>query len=367
MKPRMIFHVPYPLDPTSTSASGIRPVRMRRAFEEIGYEVVEVSGTAQRRRRAIRDVKRRIRAGERFELVYSEASTKPTAMTEAHSLPTHPFLDLSFLSFCTKRDIPVGVFYRDIYWNEAAYLERVNRIVAVATRSLYRWDLLRYRSAVQRIFVPSMTMAGVMPHTRIEQCVPLPPGSDIVETPEPGNRATMFYVGALGSYYRLHEAVRAFAGTPGSLLTICTRAPLWEAERAGYEPLLDAERTRIVHASGPELEPYYAESALGSLFMEPIAYREFAAPMKLYEYLGHGRPIVATEGSLAAEFVAEHGIGWVLPYRAEALGALLERLREQPGEYAAVRDRVLDVREEHTWEARARQAATALGATLPAA
>ena len=362
MKPKMIFHVPYPLDPAATAASGIRPVRMRRAFEAIGYEVLEIAGDAAQRRRAIRDAKRRIRAGERFELVYSEASTKPTAMTEAHSLPTHPFLDLNFLRFCTKRGIPVGLFYRDIYWNEAAYLERVNRVVAVATRSLYRWDLLRYRSATSRIFVPSMTMAAVMPHTRLEQCVPLPPGSDVVETPDPDNRASMFYVGALGTYYRLHETVRGFAETPGSLLTICTREQIWADERAGYEPMLDHDRTRVVHASGQGLEPYYAESALGCLLMEPIAYREFAAPMKLYEYLGHGRPIVATEGSLAAEFVAERGVGWVLPYRADALGALLRRLQADPEEYAAVRDRVLEERERHTWEARAGQAAAVLTA-----
>lgn len=364
--PRMIFHVPYPLDPAATAASGIRPVRMRRAFEEIGFEVIEVTGTAAQRRVAMREVKRRIRNGERFDLVYSEASTKPTAMTEAHSLPTHPFLDLNFLAFCRRRSIPVGVFYRDIYWNEPAYLERVHRVVATMTRSLYRWDLLRYRSAVTRIFVPSMTMAAVMPHTRVEQCVPLPPGSDTVQTPLPENRASMFYVGALGTYYRLHETVRAFAGTEGSQLTICTHASIWKNERGGYEPLPEGDRVRVVHASGAELEPFYAEAALGCLFMEPIAYREFAAPMKLYEYLGHGRPIVATEGSLAGEFVAENGIGWVLPYQADALAALLRRLQEDPEAYTAVRERTLRVRENHTWAARARQAATALGAALPA-
>jgi len=362
----MIFHVPYPLNPAAAAASGIRPVRMRRAFEAIGYEVAEISGTAAERRRSIREVKRRIRSGEHFEFVYSEASTKPTAMTEAHSLPTHPFLDLGFLRFCTKRGIPVGVFYRDIYWNEPAYLERVPRPIALVTRALYRWDLLRYRSAVRRIFVPSMRMAEVMPHTRLEQCIPLPPGSDVVDLPRPEDPASMFYVGALGTYYRLHEAVRAFAGLPNASLTICTGEAIWEAEREEYLPILDPATTRVVHASGAGLETYYAQSALGCLVLEPIAYREFAAPLKLYEYLGHGRPIVAVKGSLAGDFVEQQGIGWSIDYSAKALRELLESLRADPASYAEMERRVREVRGSHSWEARAKQAAQGLGVEPPA-
>lgn len=359
---RMIFHVPYPLDPAATSASGIRPVRMRRAFESIGYEVVEISGWAAERRQKIREVRRRIRSGERFEFVYSEASTMPTALTEPHHFPTHPFLDLNFLKFCRYRGIPVGVFYRDIYWNEPAYLESVNRIVALGTRALYRFDLFRYRSAVSRIFVPSLTMAKTMPLTKLDQCTPLPPAADVVEAAEPTSVASMFYVGALGTYYRLHEAVRAVSRVPGAVLTICTRQALWEKERGSYEAILSDGSTNVVHASGEELRPHYDRAALGCLFMEPIAYREFAAPLKLYEYLGYGRPVIAVEGSHAARFVEEHQVGWVLPYQASALEALLTELLERPEKYFAAVERVRQVREEHTWEARAQQAAAALTA-----
>ncbi|MFV0433676.1 MAG: glycosyltransferase [Leucobacter sp.] len=391
-RPRMIYHVPYPLDPNATSASGIRPVRMREAFEAIGYEVFEVSGVAAVRRRRIREAKRRIRAGERFDLVYSEASTKPTAMTESHSLPTHPWLDLNFLRFCTKRGIPVGVFYRDIYWNSPKYLETVPKPIAMITRRLYRSDLRRYRTAVKRIFLPSMRMAGVMPLTRIDQCVALPPASPTVDSPvpeldppqddqpqvdparvdpaqvdplrhdPPRHGMSLLYVGGTGSYYRMQQTVAGVEACPGARLTICTREGEWNAARAAYADVLGPSTT-VVHRSGDELEALYADAHIGVLMMEPIGYREFAAPMKLYEYLGHGKPIIATEGSLAADFVTAHGVGWALPYRAEALAELLERLQRHPEEYVAVRDRVLEVREEHTWEARARQAAEALGAT----
>lgn len=362
---RMIFHVPYPLNPNATSASGIRPVRMREAFEAIGYEVAEVSGDARERRQLIADLKRRIKAGEQFDLVYSEASTKPTAMTESHSLPTHPFLDLGFLRFCTRRGLPVGVFYRDIYWNSDKYLETVPAPVAAITRRLYRSDLRRYRTAVRRIFVPSMRMAEVMPLTNIDQCTPLPPGSPIVDTSAPSDGISLLYVGGTGSYYRMQETVAGVEATPGARLTICTRENEWEAARPAYATVLGGTTT-VVHRSGLALEGLYDDAHLGVLMMEPIGYREFAAPMKLYEYLGHGKPIVATEGSLAGDFVSKHGVGWALPYRADALVELLERLQRDPEHYRAARARVLAVREGHTWEARARQAADALVEAGPA-
>lgn len=356
---KMIFHVPYPLNREATSASGIRPVRMRDAFAAIGYEVVEISGDARQRRRLIREVKRRIRAGEEFEFVYSEASTKPTAMTESHSLPTHPFLDLGFLSFCTRRGIPVGVFYRDIYWDSPKYLETVPAPVAAVTRRLYRSDLRRYRTAVARIFVPSMRMAEVMPLTRIEQCTALPPGSPIVDSARPDEGMSLLYVGGTGSYYRMQETVAGVEAAPGARLTICTRENEWEQAKPAYAEVLGAATT-VVHRSGAALEELYDDAHLGVLMMEPIGYREFAAPMKLYEYLGHGKPILATEGSLAGDFVVEHGVGWALPYSAEALAELLVRLQEDPEEYERASARVREVREAHTWEARAAQARAAL-------
>ena len=49
---RMVYHTPYPLNRAAQSASGLRPVRMRDAFEELGYEVWEVTGHSAERRRS---------------------------------------------------------------------------------------------------------------------------------------------------------------------------------------------------------------------------------------------------------------------------------------------------------------------------
>lgn len=362
-RPTMIFHVPFVLNPEAKSASGIRPVAMRRAFEALGYDVLEVSGRHPERRAKIRELKRRIAGGMRVDFVYSEAATTPNGLGEPVTWQTSLSRDVAFLRFCRRHGIPVGLFYRDIYWLNDEYAERVGQPYTSILRWRYRADLRGYRTAVDTIFVPSMKMAAVMPFTDQRKCVALPPGAPIIETPEVEDPATMFYVGSLGHYYQVHEAVRAFESVDGAVFTLCTGAAHWESEKHEYEELLTSGATRIVHANGAGLEPYYATSALGCLFMAPIGYREFAAPMKLYEYLGHGRPIVATEGSLAADFVTASGIGWALPYTAEALRELLETLRRDPQAYHDVAATARRVRESHTWEARASQAVAALTGT----
>lgn len=356
-RPTMIFHVPFPLNPAATSASGIRPVNMRRAFERLGYDVIEISGRHPQRRRQFRDVKRRITAGLHVDFVYSEAATTPTGLGERVTWETSLTRDIAFLRFCRRHGVPVGLFYRDIYWQNDEYADRVGQPLTTLLRWRYLADLRGYRTAVDRMYVPSLRMAEVMPHTDLAKCAALPPGAAIVETPEVDNPAAMFYVGSVGHYYQLHEAVRACESTEGASLILCTNSAQWESEKDTYAPLLTSDATQVVHATGSELEQYYAVSALGCLFMAPIGYREFAAPLKLYEYLGHGRPVIATEGSLAAEFVVENGIGWAVPYKAEALGELLLSLHREPDAYREVAARAISVRDAHTWEARAAQVA----------
>ncbi|MBK0419477.1 hypothetical protein JD276_10575 [Leucobacter sp. CSA1] len=359
-RPIMIFHVPFELNPQAGSASGIRPVKMRRAFEEIGFDVVEISGTHSARRKLITETKRRIGNGLNVGFVYSEAMTAPTGFGEPLTLATSFTRDVRFLQFCREAGIPVGLFYRDIYWQfqsgPAGPLSLLKRRIR---RSRYVADLRAYETAVDKLYLPSMRMAGYLPRANQRQAAPLPPGSDQVDTPFPSTGLSIFYVGGTGGYYRMEETVRGVEAAPGARLTICTRESEWREDAPLYKEVL-GDSTTVVHRSGSELEGLYADAHLGALLMEPAEYREFAAPMKLYEYLGHGKPIIATKGSLAGDFVEQNDIGWAIPYDAGALTALLERLTAEPSLLQAKHRRCEIVGKEHTWEARAGQVAEEL-------
>src|SRR5690606_16782681 len=96
-----------------------------------------------------------------------------------------------------------------------------------------------------------------------------------------------------------------------------------------------------------------ANADIVSLFVKPGKYRDFAAPVKLYEYLGYRKPIIASEGTLAGDFVTENGIGWSIPYSEDVLSELISRLKFQPKELKAIRDRLEITAPLHTWKARA--------------
>ena len=332
----MVFHAPYPVGGGSTSGSGIRPVRMRDAFRELGYEVIEVTGHGTERARSVAALARRLADGLHVDLAYGESSTMPTVLTEPHHLPTHPIVDLRLARLLRRHGVPTSVFYRDIYWRYPEYTERVNRVVAAGTRTLYHAELRAYRRVL-----------------RPEQMAPLPPGGAIHDVPTVPGPFTVLYVGNVTSYYRMHELVRAVGAVPDAHLLLCTPKDSWAAARAEYADLL-TDRVEVVHERGEGLLPLFARADVCSIVVEPSEYRDFAAPVKL---------VLATDGTLAGRTVAAGGLGWSVPYDGEALTSVLARLAADPGEVAAVAEHVRSARHGHTWAARARHVAQDL-ATL---
>ena len=102
---RMIFHIPNKLDEKMQSGSQIRPVKMMQAFKNLGYQVDVVMGYCSDRKMKIDKIKKNIKAGVKYDFLYSESSTMPTALTEKHHMPLCLFLDFGFFEFCKSHRI----------------------------------------------------------------------------------------------------------------------------------------------------------------------------------------------------------------------------------------------------------------------
>lgn len=354
--PAMIYHAPFPLNRQAKAASGIRPVRMYDAFVELGYEVIDLTGTGSQRRQALKDLRRRLKAGLVVDFLYSESATIPTMLTEPRHIPLHPFLDPALLKLCRKYGIPTSLFYRDMYWAFDSYLDLVSKPVATVMRSLYRYDLRWYSRYVSRLYVPSMRMGQEIKGYPISSMEALPPGTpvtDIARTDTPYD-LELLYVGGMSDHYRLHELVRAVAALPRVALTICTHENQWKNVQSEYQDLLN-DNIRIVHESGEGLFPLYARADIACLYVEPDDYRTFAAPVKLFEYLGHGKPVLCSEGTLAAQLIETEKCGWVIPYGAQAAQTLLNEIVDNPSAIQQIAQTVAKVRHQHTWKARAQK------------
>ena len=369
MTRRMIFHHPLPLFPDAASASGIRPVQMKRSFEELGYEVWEVTGYTRERAERAADVRYAMRCGTRFDFCYSESSTMPMTMTNPTHLPSRPFLDLGFFRSLRKNGIPVGQFLRDIYWVFPEYRESLSFLKVHAALAAYEWDLRTLRRHVDRVFLPSLKVGeyinlGNVPVSALE------PGHGHVEPlPGPDTGLSLFYVGGIGFDYKLHElfaAVKqAWEKNLDVLLIVCLRPEDWGAVKHEYEQWA-CPAIEVVHGHGNVLQEYFERTNIATIVVDLDEYWKLGVPVKLYDYIGAGKPVMVTKGSLAGDMVERMEVGWTVDNSSEAVIKLLERLVNDPQEIQRVRDRVLAQRDAYTWRERAQQAAEELtGAPVP--
>jgi len=275
-------------------------------------------------------------------------------------LPTRPRLDFAFLARLKSVGIPLGLFYRDIYWRFPEYGATLPWWKARAAKLFYWYDLFQYQRLLDRLYLPSMAMAGQVPWVDRACMAALPPG--FVDRPfafRPSAALRLLYVGGLGVHYQMHELFRALEHLPQIEFTLCTRESEWHAVRHEY-PLPAAGNIRVVHRSGSDLVELFAEADLCMLFVKPHPYRDFAMPLKLYEYIGAGKPVIASDQTLGADFVQSQGIGWSVPYAASEVSALLVQILNDRSMVEPKQSALRRIKHAHTWQARASQVAADL-------
>ena len=356
MHRRCIFHIPNHIDPTRASASQIRPMKMIEAFKKIGYQVDVVQGYGRERKQAIKEIKNRIKNGIKYDFLYAESSTMPTLLTEKNHMPTYPFLDYGFFSFVRQHGIKIGLFYRDIYWKFDEYKRNVKGLYYLAAIFMYQYDLKMYKKLVNKLYLPTKQMyeyiRDEIPYNIVDI---LPPGCErkLVKKSNEGN-ITLLYVGGIGKQYRLHKILEAVSKMKNITLLLCCRETEWEQEKKEYEQYL-SDNIEIHHKSGEALEALYKRADIGMVYFEPDLYREFAMPYKVFEYLGHGIPVIASSHTAVGKFIKQENIGWTIQYDAHNLESLLQILGESSDDILQKSMCCIEAIEKHTWEERARK------------
>ncbi len=350
----IIFHVPYFVDENRLSGSSIRPMKLLQGFKDIGYNVDVVMGYGSTRKESIAKIKQKIEQGTSYDFCYSESSTMPTLLTEKNHLPSYPFLDFDFFKFLKSKGVKIGLFYRDIYWLFEEYKKSVSHSKRLISTFFYKYDLKKYEELVDIIYLPSLKMKRYIPINQNLQFYELPPGIDERGdyTKEPSADMKFFYVGGLGDLYQLDEFLKAVNSLEFAYLTICTRKDEWESLKDRYSPYLN-DRINIIHEDPKGYEPFLKEADIGVLFVKPVEYRDFAVPVKLFEYIKYSKPILTVEKTAVGDFVEKHNIGWSLPYSSYELKLLLNRLYENRTEIDEKKKNTQEIIHKHTWKARA--------------
>lgn len=352
---KILFHTPTVLDPLSPVGCGIRPVKMLEAFKEMGCEVTVVAGTASDRKKIIKQVNAELKDGGFYDFCYSESPPLPTLLTEHHRFPTHPFLDFGFFANLQNRKIPISLFYRDIYWMVCPPPKEWGILKNSIANFFYLYDLKRYAHLVDLLYLPTEKMGDYIASIPKSKKKPLPPGAEIKISEKilkEGDSINLLYVGGLGDSYKMHELLKGLSDDVR--FTLCTREKEWEKVKCEYDTLMGGN-TNIVHKSGDDLDILYQNSDIAMLFMKPDDYREFAAPIKLFEYIGRGKPIIASKGTYAAKFVSDNNVGWSIDYNSKSLKDLITHLQNNPHEVLNAAKNCIKTSKSHSWAQRAQQ------------
>ncbi|MBN1333176.1 MAG: glycosyltransferase family 4 protein [Synergistales bacterium] len=364
---RMIFHHPLPVNDDGTSASRKRPWKMLKAFESIGYEVFQVTGYSQERSEAIEVLKNEIKKGKIFDFVYSETSTMPTALADRDHIPRRPLMDFRFFQFAHSKNIPIGLFYRDVHWKFKFYKEKVplqKRFFALAG---YYYDLWAYHRFINHLFVPSIKIMKYVPFMNNLPHTQLPPGCDFnhcdtKQNPSTEKELRTLYVGGIKPpIYNLIPMLKSFRAIHKAQLTLCCRQKEWEEVSEFYKPYL-SDNITIVHLSGNDLAPLYCQSDIFIFVFSPETYTQVALPFKIFESIGYGLPIITSSGSTCGEFIEKNHLGWTISSELE-LSDLLSRLCNDKQDIQAKKQRVIQSRNKHSWEKRAEEVARLLTPT----
>jgi glycosyltransferase involved in cell wall biosynthesis len=363
--PAMIFHHPFPVAPDGSSGSRVRPYQMLKAFKELGYDVAEVTGYGAKRKERIGAVLKDIRKGKRFNFIYSESHTLPMYLTEKHHLPTYMFLDQRLMQVVKKASIPIGLFYRDIYWGFDHFAKALPSIwKRYYTKFFYHHEWKQYKRFIDHLFLPSLAMAKALPTAwPNERISALPPGIDTQRIHQPHfqgikNQINLFYVGGVTPpLYDLTPLFGALTENRSIHLTLCCRPEEWASVRDAYGML--PHNVEVVHLKGEELIPYYCKSDAFVIIRKPDAYLDFAMPVKLFEALTYGLPVITSAGTEVAKFVARENLGWVVSSN-EDFKEVVHTLVTQPTTLSEAYKRVQEAQKKHTWQTRAQQVADTL-------
>jgi len=365
---RIIFYHPVPLAENPTSGSEVRPVRMLQAFRDEGFDVDPVIGTSKQRRRHMKRVRERLRAGTDYAFMYAESATVPIPLADPHHLPVRPLQDALFFRELNRRQVSIGLFYRDVYWRVEELKYQGPWWKRLPKRAFLWLEWFLFRRCVDHLFLPTENIRPLLPTQWPPDSVSaLPPGCDergACNAEEQSDKEEerplrLFYVGGISPpYYDLRPLLNVVERIDGVRLTLCCREPEWGEQKSFYD-VQDRTDVAIVHANSNEIGQYYRSADLIADLRRPEGYLRTALPIKIVEAIGYGVPSLLIEGTASAAFVENEGIGWTVVSLSDA-EAKLRYLRDHREEIAEKSRHVEDSRPRHTWEARARRVASQL-------
>lgn len=293
-------------------AMAVRIYNMYSALQELAPTTL-ISGDRRARRKAI--LRFLLQGGlRRTRAVYVEAST--SAASE---------MDLVLLGLFHLAKIPVVIFIPDAYQLFPAIFPRSGMKTALLDWG-WRRSIGTYLRFADMLMFPSWGLAAYFPtHLPVDT---LPPGGpcDLEPAALSGNPPTIIYVGAAsyryGSDLLLDAMPQVVARYPNAMCRFITvDATYLDGHPLRYAPWLTVEQRTF-----EELAYVMRTATVAVIPLRVNDYNNLAMPVKLFDCMAFGLPLVVTACHDIAAFVKEVGAGLVVEDAADGLAQGIMRL-----------------------------------------
>lgn len=309
----------------SPSGSSIRPQKIYDALKKRNINIYMLTGMIGKKHRKIRL--------ENIRKVYDwlKNNTPDYCYIESPGTSIIHKADRRLITEIHKLGIPIGYFYRDVYYKFPEILNNGSKsksIINLIKFYYHRFQIFRdeklLKGNVDVVFVPS---DEIKKYLKFKNMVSLPPAGEILELNFNNCcQKSLIYVGGISKRYgvnlMLNAVEKANENTFIPLTIVCRE----NEKNAIDKKYLNCRWLTIVHASGKELNKYYDTAAIGLLPLEKCIYNDFAIAVKLFEYMSYNIPIIATDCTEQKKIIETEKIGLICTYDAEDMAKKILKL-----------------------------------------
>jgi len=345
---KLLMLVPYSID-AMNNAPRVRAFNMYNALKEEMPTVLIQGGKWER---MVAEVKQILKK-EDIGYVYIEAMASDLSL-----------FDRIFLNYLRRRHILLFPFIRDLYWRFPGSLEatepksKLAALKKMARGKLHLYDekeLDYYLKNAAALLFPDMLMADTVD---FPDKYALPPAGDASRclNPEiPENRNVTFIGGispAMGIDILMNAMAIVVKECPDAHCTIIGR---------GDEEIIDRWKDRgyatfLANKTYKEIPDILASTYTTVIPRPRITHNNITIPLKLFDYMSCGRPIIATHCTAMANFIRENEIGIITEDNTESLArGIIELLTNRDLAVRCGRNALSAVKNKHSWKHRARE------------
>ncbi|WP_436373703.1 glycosyltransferase [Cytobacillus sp. BC1816] len=365
MKSVLVYY-PFALSENPNSGSKLRPLEMKNAFHAWGMEndvnIIVISGTSEQREQQFNEL---VSSGklENLWFCYMENQTIPLWLTDPGHKPKRPFVDRKVLRYLKGKSVPIGVFYRDVYWkfDELYSLKGLKKTIMQA---IYRKEEKFYEKYCDVIFLPSDAMGEYVDIAKRK--IALPPGGkakSIAKKVRSDGRSQGIYVGGINNEdYGLFLLLDALE-IANSQKRICDLTVVCREEE--FANLPDKKKNKfaeldvqVKHLSGEPLNELYKEMDYAFIPRYRSTYNDFSVPVKLVEYLSNELPVIATYCKAQKEIIEKDGYGLICADNAKDMSKAIQSMAVDTEKFRYNIQQSFV--EEHSWKARVKKVKSAL-------